>query len=103
MKEGDSSVQVEQISLRFKASFEEWFIKLSNVLKAARFHQSLSDYSLFVRSRQGTFIALLVYVDDIILAGNDLCEIEKTKQFLFHCFKLKDLSVLKYFLGIEVA
>lgn len=79
------------------------FIKLSNALKAAGFHQSWSDYSLFVRSRHGNFIALLVYVDDVILAGNNLHEIEETKQFLSHHFKLKDLGQLKYFLGIEVA
>lgn len=81
----------------------QWFIKLSNALKAAGFHQSWSDYSLFVRSRHGNFVALLVYVDDVILAGNNLHEIEETKQFLSQCFKLKDLGQLKYFLGIEVA
>ena len=58
---------------------------------------------MFVRSHQGNFIALLVYVDDVILAGNNLQEIEETKRFLSQRFKLKDLGQLKYFLGIEVA
>ena len=58
---------------------------------------------MFVRSHQGNFIALLVYVDDVILAGNNLQEIEETKRFLSQQFKLKDLGQLKYFLGIEVA
>lgn len=46
---------------------------------------------------------MLFYVDDVILAGNNLQEIEETKQFISKCFKLKDLGKLKYFLGIEVA
>jgi hypothetical protein len=76
---------------------------ISNALKAAGFHRSLSDYSLFVRSYQGNFLALLIYVDDVILAGNNLQDIENTKLFLSRQFKLKDLGQLKYFLGIEVA
>ncbi|CAL2238881.1 unnamed protein product [Prunus armeniaca] len=81
----------------------QWFIKLSTALKAAGFQQSRSDYSLFVRRRQGNFLVLLVYVDDVILARNNLEDIENTKLFLANQFKLKDLGQLKYFLGIEVA
>ena len=77
-------------------------MKLFSALKAAGFQQSKADYSLFVRSHKGSFTAILVYVDDIILAGNNLQYIEETKQFLAQQFKLKDLGVLKYFLGIEV-
>jgi hypothetical protein len=45
----------------------------------------------------------LVYVDDVILAGNNLEDITKTKCFLSSHFKLKDMRQLKYFLIIEVA
>ncbi|GJT18392.1 ribonuclease H-like domain-containing protein [Tanacetum coccineum] len=48
------------------------------------------------------FIALLVYVDDIIITGNSLPEINKVKRFLKTKFMIKDLGKLKYFLGIEV-
>ena len=85
-----------------KQALRQWFLKLSTALKVAGFHQSLSDYSLFVQNRQGSFIALLVYVDDVILAGNNLHDIKDTKQILSKHFKLKDLGQLKYFLGIEV-
>ncbi|XP_070678056.1 uncharacterized mitochondrial protein AtMg00810-like [Malus domestica] len=58
---------------------------------------------MFVRSRQGNLLVLLIYVDDVILAGNNLEDIENMKLFLANQFKLKDLGQLKYFLGIEVA
>ena len=46
---------------------------------------------------------LLVYVDDIILAGNSLSEFQHIKTILDTSFKIKDLGQLKYFLGIEDA
>lgn len=45
---------------------------------------------------------MLVNVDDIIIVGNDISHITAFKEFLHSCLKLKDLSHLKYFLGLEV-
>ena len=65
----------------------------------------MNDCSLFINSSKGSFIALLVYVDDIILIGNDKEEIERVKETLNKTFKIKikDLGDLRYFLGFEVA
>ncbi|XP_047164026.1 uncharacterized protein LOC124833557 [Vigna umbellata] len=49
------------------------------------------------------FTALLVYVDDIILAGDSITEIEHIKCLLHHSFRIKNLGKLIYFLGFEVA
>ena len=46
---------------------------------------------------------LLVYIDDIILAGSDLSILTNVKHALQSLFKLKDLGSLKYFLGLEIA
>jgi len=45
---------------------------------------------------------VLIYVDDVIIAFNDLAEIATMKQFL-RVISYKILGELKYFLGIEVA
>jgi hypothetical protein len=44
-----------------------------------------------------------VYVDDIVLTGNDDGEMQNLKHRLANEFQIKDLGTLKYFLGIEVA
>ena len=49
-----------------------------------------------------SFTVLLIYVDDILIIGNDPGNIAATKQFLHKHFHIKDLGNLKYFLGFEV-
>lgn len=45
---------------------------------------------------------LLLYVDDILLANNDLGLLHETKQFLAHNFDMKDMGEAFYVLGIEI-
>jgi len=63
----------------------------------------MNDHSLFINSSKGSFTTLLVYVDDIILAGHDKEKIEIIKQALDRTFKIKDLRDLRYILGLEIA
>ncbi|PNX62837.1 retrovirus-related Pol polyprotein from transposon TNT 1-94, partial [Trifolium pratense] len=86
-----------------KQASRKWYEKLTGVLLAQGYVQSSSDHSLFTLSKDSSFTALLVYVDDIILAGDSLDEFTHIKQLLDDLFKIKDLGQLKYFLGIEVA
>ena len=46
------------------------------------------------------FIALLIYVDDVLIAGDDIEFIQSTKAALDKKFTIKDLACLKYFLDL---
>ncbi|CAA7060014.1 unnamed protein product [Microthlaspi erraticum] len=80
-----------------------WFKKLSDALLRFGFDQSYDDYSLFSYSRKNIELRVLVYVDDLIICGNDSYMIQKFKDYLSKCFSMKDLGKLKYFLGIEIS
>lgn len=86
-----------------KQAGRQWYHKLSAALLAQGFKQAPTDHSLFLHNNGSSFLALLVYVDDVILASSDLALIDSMKSYLDHAFKIKDLGTLKYFLGLEVA
>ncbi|CAL8998681.1 unnamed protein product [Prunus brigantina] len=86
-----------------KQASRQWFAKFTEAVLAAGFIQSKADYSLFTCKKGTSFTALLIYVDDILITGNDQKAISSLKQFLQSRFKIKDLGDLKYFLGIEVS
>ncbi|KAI9195862.1 hypothetical protein LWI28_018837 [Acer negundo] len=84
-----------------KQASRQWFAKFTEAICSAGYIQSRADYSLFTRTKGKSFTALLIYVDDILITGNDSISIAETKTFLHSHFHLKDLGKLKYFLGIE--
>ena len=57
----------------------------------------------FKQSNDGRMTILIVYVDDIILTGDDTREVERLKKVLVIEFEVKDLGQMQYFLGMEVA
>jgi len=65
--------------------------------------RSEADHSVFYRHSKVGSIYLVVYVDDIVLTGNDNHGISQIKQHIYHHFQTKDLDKFRYFLGIEVA
>ncbi|KAM0019556.1 putative RNA-directed DNA polymerase [Helianthus debilis subsp. tardiflorus] len=85
-----------------KQAPRKWNEKLTQVLVTMGFVRSVCDHSMFTLSKGSVFVVLLVYVDDIIVTGNSESEVLNVKQVLSVNFQIKDLGILKYFLGIEV-
>ena len=60
------------------------------------------DSALFLRRTDKGIILLLLYVDNIIITGDNLNGIQELKVFLNQQFEMKDLGHLSYFLGLEI-
>jgi hypothetical protein len=57
---------------------------------------------IYKYSGTGKLATLIVYVNDIILIGDDVKEIEALKGRIATDFRIKDLRPMKYFIGIEL-
>jgi len=87
-----------------KQSPRAWFARFSSVILQSGFTQCRSDHTCFIRATPaGRRTIVLVYVDDIIITGDDPSGISGVKATLSSAFEVKDLGHLRYFLGIEVA
>lgn len=78
------------------------FDKLKATLLSFKFSSSKCDPSFYVFFENGFVVYILVYVDDIIITGNNIKSIHSLVSQLNFVFSLKDLGDLDYFLGIEV-
>lgn len=81
----------------------QWYSKLSSFLISIGYSQSHDDHSPYVKAISHSFIALLVYVNDIILTGDSMDEIQFVKHQLDHKFKIKNVGQLSFFFGFEIA
>ncbi|XP_016200268.1 uncharacterized protein LOC107641286 [Arachis ipaensis] len=98
--------EIQALSFGKKAIGCKWVFKLKQALKDIRqsgYSQSKSDNNLFTKYKSSGFTTLLVYIDDVTLAGNDISEINFIKALLHEKLCIKGIGDLKFFLGMEVA
>jgi hypothetical protein len=86
-----------------KQSPRAWYARLSARLFQLGFVPSKADTSLFIFNRSGVQVFMLVYVDDIVIAGSTPAAVEGLVRSLSDTFPIKDLGSLAYFLGLEAA
>jgi hypothetical protein len=101
---GDEVVcKLQRALYGLKQSPRAWFGRFSLAMKKYGYQQSHSDHTLFLKRQRGKVTALIIYVDDMIIMGDDSKEISSLQEQLATEFEMKNLGGLKYFLGIEVA
>jgi hypothetical protein len=86
-----------------KQSPRAWYARLSARLFQLGFLPSKADTSLFIYNQRGVQIFMLVYVDDIVIAGSTAAVVDGLVRSLSNTFPIKDLGTLEYFLGLEVS
>ncbi|KAF2322645.1 hypothetical protein GH714_026508 [Hevea brasiliensis] len=85
-----------------KQAPQAWYSEIRDYLFSLGFKMSNSDHCLFICSTAGVTLYLVVYVDDLIVTGNDIKFINQFISKLGHRFSIKDLGSLNYFLGVKV-
>lgn len=71
-----------------------WHYKIAEYLITIRFYMADADHSLYVRKSNKSIVIITIYVDDLIIGGESLDEIEHVKGLLKKQFDMKDLGDL---------
>jgi hypothetical protein len=79
-----------------------WNAKLDDTLLSLGFRRTPSEHDIYVRRNGNVQLVVGVYVDDFIITGSDHGNIRSFKEEMAATFKMSNLGLLHYYLGIEV-
>ena len=82
-------------------SSRNWNKMINSFLKSLGFIQSYADACLYTKIDGDSIIILCIWVDDILMCSNNSKQISIVKQALGNKFRLKDLGMIEWFLGIH--
>ncbi|CAL8990447.1 unnamed protein product, partial [Prunus brigantina] len=86
-----------------KQAPRQWYKKFDSFMIEHRYQRTTSDHCVFVkRFDDGEFIILLLYVDDMLIVGQNSDKISKLKKELSKSFAMKDLGPAKRILGMSI-
>ena len=85
-----------------KQASRQWYLKFDQTIKNFGFKDNVEDNCVYAKFKNGKFIFLVLYVDDILLASSDVSLLLETKKFLSSKFDMKDLGEASFVLGIEI-
>jgi hypothetical protein len=80
-----------------------WFDRFRCALCAMGYKECNGDHTIFYRHFGWWITILAMYVDDIIITGDEVVEIRHLKDNLSKQFEVKDLGQLRYFLDLDIA
>ena len=85
-----------------KQSSRQWYLRFHRAVLSNGFTMIEEDHCVYVKRSKGSFIILSLYVNDILLAGNDMEKIITTKGWLSSNFEMKDMGEIDYILGVKI-
>ncbi|KAL4017709.1 hypothetical protein IC575_021270 [Cucumis melo] len=85
-----------------KQASKSWNIRFDTTIKSYGFEQNVDEPCVYKRIIKSTVAFLVLYVDDILLIGNDIGHLTDIKEWLATQFQMKDLENAQYVLGIQI-
>jgi hypothetical protein len=86
-----------------KQSPGQWYKRFDSCMIQITYTHCEYDCCVYVRILEdNSYIFLLLYVDDILIAARSMCEVDRLKSLLHKEFEMKDLCVAKKILGMEI-
>ena len=85
-----------------KQASRQWYYKFHQVVILFSFEMNLADDCIYHKFSESKYFFLVLYVDDLLLATNDIGLLHETKRFLSKKFEMKDLGDASFVLRIQI-
>ena len=85
-----------------KQTSRQWYLRFNDTIPSFRFKENTVDQLIYLKVSESKVIFLILYVEDVLLATNDLGLLYETKKFLSNNFEMKDMGERSYVIGIEI-
>lgn len=79
-----------------------WYQMFDSYIQGLGFKKSQVDHCVYSKQGEDHFIYVALYVDDMLLVGNNMDLIKEVKQQLSSKFDMKDLGPTHFILGMEI-
>ena len=95
-------MQIKKSIYGLKQAFRQWYLKFDHVISDFVFKEIVDDQYIYHKFKESRLIFLVLYVDDILLASNDMVLLLDTKSLLSKNFEMKDLEKASFVIGIQI-
>ena len=86
-----------------KQAPRQWYKKFDGFMLQSGYHRCNADHCCYFKRFEASYIILLLYVDDMLVAGSCFQEINRLKQQLATVFAMKDLGAARQILGMRIS
>ncbi|KAJ9564428.1 hypothetical protein OSB04_000394 [Centaurea solstitialis] len=94
--------KLEKAIYGLKQASRSWNLCFHEKVKEFGFSRSEDESCVYIKVSGSVVVFLVLYVDDILLIGNDVPTLQSVKEWLGKCFAMKDLGDASYILGIRI-
>ncbi|GJT57639.1 retrotransposon protein, putative, ty1-copia subclass [Tanacetum coccineum] len=85
-----------------KQASRQWNKRFDDEIKKFGFTQNRDEPCVYLKASRSNVTFLILYVDDILIMGNNIPMLQDVKSYLGRCFAMKDLGEAAYILGIKI-
>jgi hypothetical protein len=85
-----------------KQSSMQWYLRFHNSITSLDFEMIKEDHCVYLKRSRRSILILLLYVDDILLARNDMDSIVTTKKWLSFTFEMNDMGEANFVLRVKI-
>ncbi|VFQ85200.1 unnamed protein product [Cuscuta campestris] len=85
-----------------KQASRSWYIRFDESISSFGFEKNSDESCVYKKVSGSVIVFLILYVNDILLMGNDIPALTSVKTWLSENFSMKDLGDASYVLGITI-